>query len=61
MVLIICSHKKKGLLTNEDKKKRVKFAKKAVEFDKDFWKKDIKFYFDGVGFVHKSNPHSEAR
>ena len=53
--------RKKGLLTPEDKKKRVVFARNASQFKKDFWKNDIKFYFDGVGFAHKFNPYSEAR
>jgi hypothetical protein len=54
--------RKKGLLTEADKKKRAKFAKKiAKKLKEEFWTEGISFYFDGVGFVHKTNPHNEAR
>ena len=52
--------RKKGLLTEADKKKRILFAKKWVDASVDFWKDEIAFYFDGVGFAHKSNPYAEA-
>ena len=54
--------RKKGLLTEADKKKRSKFAKKVLKtLKEEFWTEGISFYFDGVGFVHKTNPHNEAR
>ena len=53
--------RKKGLVTSKDKVLRLKFAKKAKIFPKDFWTKRISFYFDGVGFAHKTNPFAEAR
>ena len=53
--------RKKGLVTLEDKRIRVRFAREALTYPEDFWQKDIAFYFDGVGFAHKYNPHGEAR
>jgi hypothetical protein len=53
--------RKKGLLSLKDKKLRLKFAKDALKFKADFWKNDITFYLDGVGFAHKFNPLGEAR
>ena len=54
--------RKKGLLTENDKKKRTKFAKNVLKrLKEEFWTEGISFYFDGVGFVHKTNPHNEAR
>ena len=52
--------RKKGLLTEADKKRRVSFSKKWVDDSVNFWKSEIAFYFDGVGFAHKSNPYAEA-
>ena len=41
---------------------RERFAKKVLKKVKDeFWTEGISFYFDGVGFVHKTNPHNEGR
>lgn len=54
--------RKKGLLTETDKKMRARFAKKVLKkLKEEFWTEGISFYFDGVGFVHKMNPHNEAR
>ena len=53
--------RKKGLLTEKDKKGRLAFAKENVKKPSEFWTNDINFYFDGVGFAHKFNPCSEAR
>lgn len=53
--------RKKGLVSKQDKKIRLTFARKALHFEKDFWKNGIDFYLDGVGFAHKTNPHGEAR
>ena len=52
--------RKKGLLSEADKKKRIRFSKQWVDAGVNFWKRDIAFYFDGVGFGHKSNPYAEA-
>ena len=27
----------------------------------EFWTKGVSFYFDGVGFAHRTNPHNEAK
>ena len=53
--------RKKGLLSPEDKKKQLKFARKAKNFPSNLWKEHITFYFDGVGFAHKTNTYAEAR
>ena len=52
--------RKKGLLTEGDKKKCVSYSKKWVDAGVNFWKSEIAFYFDGVGFAHKSNLYAEA-
>ena len=53
--------RKKGLVSEADKKKRVRFAKKIMkEYDEDFWTKDIAFYLDDVSFVYKKNPKDQA-
>ena len=53
--------RKKGLLTKADKKKRLLYARSFIKNGMDFWRNDIVFYFDGVGFAHKYNPYAEAR
>ena len=53
--------RKKGLVSAVDRKKRVAFARANVGQDIEFWRTGISFYLDGVGFVHKRNPHGEAR
>lgn len=53
--------RKKGLVFEKDKVRRLKFAREAKKFPKGFWINHIKFYFDGVGFAHKTNPNGEAR
>ena len=47
--------RKKGLLSPKD------WGRKAKNFPSNFWKEDIIFYFNGVGFAHKTNPYAEAR
>ena len=43
--------RKKGLLTTEDMKSRLTFAKKVNRLlPKEFWQKGISFYIDGVGW-----------
>ena len=50
------------MLTRKDKTARTKFARKVLQsLPKNFWQEGISFYFDGVGFTHKTNPLSEAR
>ena len=53
--------RKKGLMSQADKSKRLAFARKAKGFPSGFWKDTMKFYLDGVGFAHKMNPSREAR
>lgn len=49
--------RKKGLVSEADKKIRVKFSRKVKNrLPQDFWKNAISFYLDGVGFTHKYNP-----
>ena len=52
--------RKKGVISTNDCKKRLKFAKTYVNVDKSFWEEHIAFYFDGAGFVHKVNPYENA-
>ena len=52
--------RKKGLLTEKDKKERVGFAKRMKD-DTSFWTDKISFYLDGVSFAHKRNPLNQAR
>ena len=53
--------RKKGLLSECDKKTRLKFAKKMLrEHRLDVWTKEIAFYLDGVGFVYKRNPLDQS-
>lgn len=52
--------RKKGLLTKEDMVKRLKFARKCKRSGEGVWK-DMAFYLDGTGWVHKSNPCAHAR
>ena len=53
--------RKKGLLSKDDLKKRLKFARSMKDKPVNFWSTDITFYFDGVGFAHRTNPYAEAR
>ena len=51
--------RKKGLLTEKDRKNRTKFARNAKVFqtrNSHFWEDEVAFYLDGVSFVHKFNP-----
>ena len=52
--------RKKGLMNEEDLKKRVNFAKSVKRHNATIWTEGISFYLDGVGFVHKTNPRDEA-
>lgn len=52
---------KKGLMSSEDRKKRIKFGKDMLKsYPEDVWTKQVAFYFDGVSFVHKHNPKGHA-
>ena len=52
--------RKKGVLTKRDFKIRRKFARAMVMKLVDYWTRDVAFYLDGVSFVYKSNPMSDA-
>ena len=55
--------RKKGLLTENNKKLRLQFARKMECYEKEnahFWANKIAFYLDGVSFIHKCNPKSAA-
>lgn len=53
--------RKKGLVTQADRVNRLKFSKAARNFPANFWTETVTFYFDGVGFAHKTHPYEEAR
>lgn len=52
--------RRKGILSSEDAKKRLAFARKMKKKLPDFWQEGIAFYFDGVGFVHRTKPKEHA-
>ena len=53
--------RKKGLMTVEDHKKRVKFAKDMLRnYRTDVWKKDMCFFLDGTSLTYKRNPLDQA-
>ena len=52
--------RKKGVMQKGDTSKRLKFAKRWIHQDEDYWKHGIAFYFDGTGFTHKTNPYEDA-
>ena len=52
--------RRKGILKQGDAAKRVKFAREWVTKEDNFWKEGIAFYFDGAGFIHKTNPFEHA-
>lgn len=54
--------RKKGLMTEADKGKRVEFASMIqANYPPSLWTDTIAFYLDGVSFVYKSNPLDQAR
>ncbi len=57
------STRRKGILKQNDLKKRLQFAHKLKKLGLglDFWKKGISFYLDAVGFIYKKNPLDQAR
>ena len=55
--------RKKGLLSENDRKVRLQFARKMkrkVKQNPDFWTNEVAFFLDGVSFIHKYNPQSGA-
>lgn len=53
--------RKKGILTDKDLKVRRQFARSRLDdCSADYWTKDVAFYLDGVSFVFKGNPMSDA-
>lgn len=55
--------RKKGVINDLDKSKRMRFARKCQKILKErpnFFKEDILMYLDGVSFVFKNNPFGEA-
>ena len=53
---------KKGLLSANDMKNRMRFCRKICKFKlgQDFWTRLISFYLDGKGFEYKTNPFDQA-
>ena len=53
---------RKGILTKNDLKLRLKFAKKVRRrLSANFWEEGVGFYLDGASFTHKVNPFDQAR
>ena len=53
--------RQKGIMTEKDKKHRVKFCKNCLKLvGPELWLQRISLYFDGVTFSDKSDPFSEA-
>ena len=55
--------RQKGLVSGNDRKKRVKYAKEMkrhLSENPNFWKDDVVFYLDAVSFIYKGNPMSNA-
>lgn len=54
--------RKKGLITRNDMKKRLQFARKMrTQYNENVWTQDISFYLDGTSFAYKRNPLDQAR
>ena len=55
--------RKKGVLLASDLPKRMRWCRKVrrLGLGREFWRKGISFYLDGVGFPYKSNPLDQAR
>ena len=51
---------RKGLLSAEDRKTRLKFCKAMASKPDSFWSKSLCFYLDCVSFTHRYNPFSSA-
>ena len=54
--------RKKGLMRNDDLKKRLDFAKYYKNnYPANFWTDHVSFYLDGTGFAYKTNPLDQAK
>lgn len=53
--------RRKGQLSKEDLKIRLRFARRCRKLPEDTWTKGISFYLDGTGWVHKANPSNSAK
>lgn len=54
--------RKKGLMSQIDKDKRVTFARRMqADYSPSVWTEAIAFYLDGVSFAYKTNPMDQAR
>ena len=52
----------KGILTKNDLKLRLKFARKVRrKLSANYWEEGVGFYLDGANFTHKINPFGQAR
>ena len=53
---------RKGILTKNDLKLRLKFARKVRrKLSANFWEEGVGFHLDGASFTHKMNPSDQAR
>ena len=53
--------RKKGLLSEEDQIKQVKFARDMKRtYSSDVWKREVDFYLDGTAIAYKRNPLDQA-
>ena len=52
--------RKRGILLENDLWERLKFAKAMATTSVDYWTEQVAFYLDGVSFIHKTNPASDA-
>ena len=53
---------RKGILTKNDLKLRLKFVRKVHrKLPANFWEEGVRFYLDGASFTHKKNPFDQAR
>ena len=54
--------RKKGLLSEKDKRKRLTFARwMRRDYSRNVWEKEIAFYLDATSFVYKRHPLDQAR
>ena len=54
--------RKKGLMSQSDKEKRVEFARQMQSnYPQGVWTDTIAFYLDGVSFIYKTNPMDQTR
>ena len=54
--------RKKGLLSEKDKRKRLTFARSMRrDYLRNIWEKEIAFYLDATSFVYKRHPMDQAR